>query len=76
MPKTTIRTVLNNVTHHNGEYTYTQDLVWSKWVAETNTQPSPFVEIIQTHLSDDLDRCDGTGQIECTSDKPRDKESI
>ena len=77
MTKTTIRTILNNVIHHkDGEYTYDQKLVWSKWVAESNTKPQPFVSVVQEHLGHNLDRCDGTSQIECTSDKPRDKESI
>ena len=76
MTKTTIRTVLNNVIHHNGEHTYKETLVWSKWIPDTNSQPSPFVSVIQTHLSDDLHTSDSTRQVERTGDKPRDKESI
>ena len=77
MPKTTIRTVLNNVIHHkDGEYTYDQKLVWSKWIPDTNSQPSPFVSVIQPHLSDDLHTSDSTRQVERTGDQPTDKESI
>ena len=75
--KTTIRTVLNNVIQHkDNTFTYDQKLVWSKWIPDTNSQPSPFVKVIQPHLSDDLDTSDSTGQIERTGNKPRDKESI
>lgn len=76
MAKTTIRTVLNNVICEDGHFTYEQQLVWSKWVAETNSKPQPFVSVVQEHLSNDLDRSDSGSQIEIPSDKPRDKESI
>ena len=78
MPKTTIRTVLNNVLIcQDGTFTYEQQLVWSKWViTETNSKPQPFVEVIEEHLSDDLDTSDSTGQVERTSDQPTNKESI
>ena len=77
MTKTTIRTVLNNVLiAQDGTFSYDQQLVWSKWVAESNTKPQPFVSVVQEHLGHDLDRCDSTSQIEPTGDKPRDKESI
>ena len=77
MTKTTIRTVLNNVMSlKDGTWTYKEDLVWSKWIPDTNSQPSPFVHIVQPHLSDDLNPSDSTRQHEVTSDKPRDKESI
>ena len=77
MAKTTIRTVLNNVIcAQDGTFTYEQQLVWSKWVAETNSKPQPFVSVVQEHLSNDLDRSDSGSQIEIPSDKPRDKESI
>ena len=77
MTKTTIRTNVNNITRlKDGSFSYTEDLVWSKWIPDTNSQPSPFVKVIQPHLSDDLDTSDSTGQIERTGNKPRDKESI
>ena len=77
MAKTTIRTVLNNVhALKDGTFSYNEELVWSKWIAETNTKPDTFVSVVQEHLSDDLNRSNSTSQIECTSDKPRDKESI
>ena len=74
--KSTLRTILNNVIHTNGEYTYDQKLVWSKWIPDTNSQPSPFVSVIQPHLSDDLHTSDSAGQVERTGDKPRDKEGV
>ena len=75
--KSTIRTVLNNVIHHSdGEYSYNQKLVWSKWIPDTNSQPSPFMHIVQPHLGDNFNSRDGTSQHEISSDKPRDKESI
>ena len=76
MTKTTLRTVLNNVIHTKGEYTYTQDLVWSKWIAEPNTKPQPFVSVVQEHLSHNLNTSDGACQVECTSDKPTDEEGV
>ena len=74
--KTTIRTVLNNVICQDGTFTYDQQLVWSKWVAESNTKPDTFVSVVQEHFSDDLHTSDGSSECEVTSDKPRDKESI
>ena len=77
MAKTTIRTVLNNVLIcQDGHFTYEQQLVWSKWVAETNSKPQSFVSVVQEHLSHDLDRCNSSSECEIPSDKPRDKESI
>ena len=74
--KTTIRTVLNNVICQDGTFTYDQQLVWSKWVAESNTKPQPFVSVVQEHLSDDLNTGNSSSECEIPSDKPRDKESI
>jgi len=75
--KTIIRTNVNNITRlKDGSFSYTEDLVWSKWIPDTNSQPSPFVKVIQPHLSDDLDTSDSTGKVERTGNKPRDKESI
>lgn len=77
MTKTTIRTVLNNVMSlKDGTWTYKEDLVWSKWIPDTNSQPSPFVKIVQPHLGDNFNSRDGGSECEISSDKPRDKESI
>ena len=76
MTKTTIRTVLNNVIAQDGTFTYDQQLVWSKWIAESNTKPQPFMSVVQEHLSHNLNTSDGACQVERTGDKPRDKESI
>ena len=77
MTKTTIRTMLNNVMElKDGTWTYNEKLVWSKWIPDTNSQPSPFVSVVKPHLSDDLNPGNGTSQHEIASDKPRDKKRI
>ena len=74
--KAILKTIVNNITYKNDEYKYTEELVSIKWTPELDTQPSSFMEIIQPHLSDDLNPSDSTSQHEISSDKPRDKESI
>ena len=74
--KAILKTIVNNITYKGDEYNYTEELVSIKWTPELDTQPSPFVSIVQPHLSDDLHTSDSTGQVERTGDKPRDKESI
>ena len=75
--KVKLGTKLSNITRlDNGSCHYNEELVWSKWIAEPNTQPSPFVEIIQTHLSDDLNPSDSTRQHEISSDQPTDEEGV
>ena len=75
--KATLKTKLSNVMKlKDGTWSYNEELVWSKWIPDTNSQPSPFVHIVQPHLSDDLNPSDSTSQHEIASDKPRDKESI
>ena len=77
MAKTTIRTVLNNVTQlKDGTFSYNEELVWSKWIAETNTQPQPLVSVVQEHFSDDLHTSDGRSECEPTSDQPTNKKRI
>ena len=76
MTKTTIRTVLNNVIAQDGTFTYEQQLVWSKWVAESNTKPQPLMSIVQEQLGHNLDTSDSTSQIECTGDQPTDEEGV
>ena len=77
MTKTTIRTVLNNVTElKDGTFSYNEELVWSKWIAEPNTKPHTLVEVIQEHLSDDLNTRNSSSQIEIPSDQPTDEEGV
>ena len=77
MAKTTIRTVLNNVTQlQDGTWSYKEDLVWSKWIAETNTQPQPLVSVVQEHFSDDLNSSDSTSQRKVSSDQPTNKKRV
>ena len=82
--KTTIKTILNNVILQDDEhtlsgpmmFTYTEEIISSKWAAELDSEPGSFVEVVQTHLSDDLNPGNGTSQHEIASDKPRDKKRI
>ena len=77
MAKTTIRTHLNNIhALKDGTFSYDEQLVWSKWVAETNSKPQPLVSVVQEHLGDDLHTSDGSSECEVTSDKPRDEEGV
>ena len=74
--KAILKTILNNITYKGDEYNYTEELVSIKWTPEPDSQPGSFVKVIQPHLSDDLNRCNGSSECEISSDKPRDKESI
>ena len=81
--KTTIKTILNNVILQDEHtlsgpmmFTYTEEIISSKWAAELDSEPGSFVEVVQTHLSDDLNPGNGTSQHEIASDKPRDKKRI
>ena len=80
--KMTIKTILNNVIQLEHTlsgpmmYTYTEEIISSKWTAEPDSKPRPLMKVIQPHLGDDLNPSDSTSQHEVTSDKPRDKESI
>ena len=77
MPKTTIRTHLNNITRlKDGSFSYDEELVWSKWVAELDPKPDTLMSIIEKHFSHDLHTSDSAGQHEPTSDQPTNKESI
>ena len=76
MTKTTLRTVLNNVIAQDVTFTYDQQLVWSKWIVESNPKPQPFMSVVQEHLSHNLNTSDSSSECEIPSDKPRDKESI
>jgi len=65
MPKTTIRTVLNNVTQlKDGTFSYNEELVWSKWIAETNTKPDAFMPIVEKHLGHDLHTSDSRSECD------------
>ena len=77
MTKVVIKTVLDNIKREtNGEYTYNETLVSMKWTPELDSQPSPFVEIVQSHLGDNFNSRNSGSECEIPSDKPRDKESI
>ena len=75
--KATLKTKLSNVMKlKDGTWSYNEELVWSKWIPDTNSQPSPFVHIVEPHLGHNLDTGNSSSECEITSDKPRDKESI
>ena len=75
--KVKLQTKLSNITQlKDGSFNYNEELVWSKWIAETNTKPDAFMPIVEKHLGHDLHTSDSAGQVERTGDKPRDKESI
>ena len=77
MTKAVIKTVLDNIKREtNGEYTYNETLVSMKWIPNTHTQPSPFVEIVQSHLGDNFNSRDGGSECEISSNQPRNKKSI
>ena len=82
MTKTTIKTVLNNVIQLERTlsgpmmFSYTEEIISSKWTAEPNPQPHTLMKVIEPHLSDDLNPSDSTSQHEVTSHKPRDKKRI
>ena len=71
-----VKTVLNNVIHMNGDFTYDQITRSLKWTAEPNPQPHTLMKVIEPHLGDDLNPSDSTSQHEVTSHKPRDKKRI
>ena len=80
--KSTIKTILNNVIHL--EYTlsgpmmfsYTEEIISSKWTAELDAKPEPFVSIIETELGHSLNTSDGSSESPVASDKPTDEEGV
>ena len=80
--KSVIKTILNNVIHL--EYTlsgpmmfsYTEEIISSKWTAEPDTKPGSFVEIIETELGHSFNTSDGGSQSPVASDKPTDEEGV
>ena len=77
MTKTTIRTKLSNVMQlKDGTWSYKENLVWSKWIPDTNSQPSPFVKVIQPHLGHNLNTGNSSSECEIPSDKPTDEEGV
>ena len=58
--KAILKTIVNNITYKGDEYSYTEELVSIKWTPEPDSQPGTFVKVIQPHLSDDLNRSDGS----------------
>ena len=80
--KSTIKTILNNVIHLEYTlsgpmmYSYTEEIISSKWTAELDAKPESFVSIIETELGDSLNTSDGSSQSPVTSDEPTDEEGV
>ena len=80
--KSTIKTILNNVIQLERTlsgpmmFSYTEEIISSKWTAELDPQPGSFVEIIETELGDRLNPGNGSSQRQVTSDKPTDEEGV
>ena len=80
--KSTIKTILNNVIQLERTlsgpmmFTYTEEIISSKWTAELDAKPGSFVEIIETELGDRLNPGNGSSQSEITSNQPRNKKGI
>ena len=80
--KSVIKTILNNVIHL--EYTlsgpmmfsYTEEIISSKWTAEPNTQPSTLMKVIQHELGHSFNTSDGGSQSPVASDEPTDEEGV
>ena len=80
--KSVIKTVLNNVIQLERTlsgpmmFTYTEEIISSKWTAELDPQPGSFVEVIETELGDSLNPGNGGSQCQITSDEPTDEEGV
>ena len=82
MKSVTIKTVLNNVIQLERilsgpmMFSYTEEIISSKWAAELDAKPGSFVEIIETELGDSLNPGNGSSQSKVASDEPTDEEGI
>ena len=80
--KSTIKTILNNVIQLERTlsgpmmFTYTEEIISSKWAAELDSEPGSFVEVIKTELGDSLNPGNGGSQSPVASDKPTDEEGV
>ena len=80
--KSTIKTILNNVIQLERTlsgpmmFTYTEEIISSKWTAELDAKPGSFVEVIETELGDRFNPGNGSSQCEVTSDQPTDEEGV
>ena len=80
--KSVIKTILNNVIQLERTlsgpmmFSYTEEIISSKWAAELDAKPGSFVEVIKTELGDSLNPGNGGSQSEITSNQPRNKKGI
>ena len=80
--KSVIKTVLNNVIQLERTlsgpmmFSYTEEIISSKWTAEPNTQPSTLMKVIQHELGHSFNTSDGASQCEVTGDQPRNKKGV
>ena len=82
MTSITIKTILNNVIQLERTlsgpmmFSYTEEIISSKWTAEPNTQPCPLMKVIQHELGHSFNTSDGSSQSPVTSDEPTDEEGV
>ena len=57
-------------------FTYTEEIISSKWTAELDAKPGSFVEVIETELGDRLNPGNGSRKSPVTSDEPTDEEGV
>ena len=82
MSSITIKTILNNVIQLERTlsgpmmFTYTEEIISSKWTAEPDTQPSTLMKVIQHELGHSFNTSDGGSQSPVTSDEPTDEEGV
>ena len=80
--KSVIKTVLNNVIQLERTlsgpmmFSYTEEIISSKWTAEPDTQPSTLMKVIQHELGHSFNTSDGGSQSPVTSDEPTDEEGV
>ena len=57
-------------------FTYTEEIISSKWTAEPDAKPESFVSIIETELGDSLNPSNGGSESPVASDEPTDEEGV
>ena len=80
--KSVIKTVLNNVIQLERTlsgpmmFSYTEEIISSKWAAELDAKPGSFVEVIETELGHGLNTSDGSSESPVASNTPTDEEGV
>jgi len=82
MKSVTIKTILNNVIQLERTlsgpmmFSYTEEIISSKWTAELDAKPSTLMEIIETELGDSLNPGNGSRKSKIASNEPTDEEGV